>query len=342
MMMAEFARVLATSIAKYVKGAANETIQNSILLSMLKKKGRLIYNDSGKTLDWQIKHKQRDLDGREDMEQVTFERQNLYVNATLPWRGYVMQDAISQKERLMVRGNEALVQIWPNKMRSMMEDAQDKMNIQLFVDGNASGNEKKIHGLESIFAYTTSTSTSEFATCNESYAGLTLNAVHGTESDATAYSPALVNEAYTDFSSWTSNPTKIARSLVSATTVKNGKKGRPDLMLTTETRYNQFKNALASEERYVVSDEKVIDNLKAGFRGVMFDGVLMMWDYDCTADVTYCLNLDQIEFRCLSSDLFYSKTHYSIEQDAHLWSVMTWGNMRINPRYQGKSADYSS
>jgi len=337
--MAEFLRVLRTSIAKYVKGAANETIQNSILLSMLKDKGRLMYNNSGKTLDWQIKYKQRDLEGREDMEQVQFNRQNQYVDATLPWRGYVMQDAISQKERLMVRGQEALVQIWPNKMRSMMEDASDKMNIELFVDGNASGNEKKIHGLESIFGAATATTTSEFGTCDESYAGLTLNAVHGTESDATAYSPALVNEAYTDFSSWTSNPTKIARSLVSATTVKNGKKGRPDLMLTTETRYNQFKNALASEERYIVGDEKVVGNLKAGFRGIVFDGVLMMWDYDCTAACTYCLNLDQIEFRCLSSDLFYSKTDYDITQDAHLWSVMSWGNMRINPRYQGKSAD---
>ena len=73
----------------------------------------------------------------------------------------------------------------------------------------------------------------------------------------------------------------------------------------------------------------------------MYDGVSVMWDYDCPASVTYCLNLDQIEFRTLSSDLFYSKSHYSIEQDAYLWSVFNWSNMRINPRYQGKAADFS-
>jgi hypothetical protein len=324
-----------------VRGAANETIQNSILLSRLKSRGRLMFNQSGKTLDWQIKYKQRALDGREDMETTQFARQNLYVNATLPWRGYVMQDAISQKERYMVRGNEALVQIWPNKMRSMAEDAQDRMNIELFDDGNASGNEKKIHGLESIYAYTTSTSTSQYATSNESYAGLALNAVHGTESDATAYSPHLVNEAYTDYSTWTTNPTKISRALISACTVKNGRKGSPDLLLMNEARYLIFKDKLASEERYLISQE-TIEDLKAGFRALWYDGVEATWDYDCGADRTYCLNLDQIELRCLSPDLFYSQAHYSIEQDAHLWSMMFWGNMRINPRYQGKSKDFTS
>ncbi|MHC4250996.1 MAG: phage major capsid protein [Planctomycetota bacterium] len=338
--MAEFLRVLRTSIAKYVKGAANETIQNSPLLAMLQKRGRMIFNDSGKTLDWQIKTKQRALTPRTDMEQIQFARQNLYENATLPWRGYVMQDAISQKERYMVRGKEALVQIWPNKMRSMMEDARDRMNIEVYVDGNASGNEEKIHGLESIFGGT-GTTTTEYATSSESYAGLSPAAVHGTESATSPYSPQLVQETYTGFGTWASNPTKVSRSLISACRIKNGKMGSPDVLITTESRYNEFKNALASEERYIIA-EQVIEGLKAGFRGLAYDGVDVIWDFDCPSARTYCLNLDQIEFRCLSPDLFYSRTEYSIEQDAYLWSVMHWGNMRINPRYQGKAADFSS
>jgi hypothetical protein len=338
--MAEFSRVLATSIAKYVKGASNETIQNSIILAMLKKRSRIFGNNSGKSLDWQIKTKQRDLTGRTDMQQVTYSRQNLYENASLPWRGYVMQDAISQKEQYMVRGKEALVQIWPNKMKDMMDDARDKMNIEIYVDGNASGNEEKIHGLESIFGGS-GTTTTEYATSSESYAGLSPAAVHGTESATSPYSPQLVQETYTGFGSWASNPTKVSRSLISACRIKNGKMGSPDVLITTESRYNEFKNKLASEERYVI-DESVIDNLKAGFRGLAYDGVSVLWDFDCPSARTYCLNFDQMEFRTLSADLFYSKSHYSIEQDAYLWSVFNWSNMRINPRYQGKAADFSS
>lgn len=332
--MAEFLRVLRTSIAKFVRGASNETIQNSILLNMLKKRGRVSFNNSGKTLDWQIKTKQRELKSRTDMAQTTYQRQNLHEAATLPWRGYVMQDAISQKERFMVRGQEALVQIWPDRMKDMMEDASDRMNIELFIDGNLAGNEEQLHGLESIFGATSPTTTSKYATSNESYAGLTLSAVHGTESATTPYSPHLVNEAFTGFGTWASNPTKISRTLISACRVNNKRKSVPDLLLMNESRYLDFKDALTTE-RFIISEE--VKDVAAGFKSFSYDGVDVMWDFDCPADLTYCLNLDQIEFRSLAPDLFYSKAVYSIEQDAHLWSVMNWGNMRINPRYQGQS-----
>ena len=115
--MAEFARLLKAATAKYLKGAANETIQNSILLSKMQKRGRIKYNQTGKTLDWRLKYKQRALNGREDMEHREFARKDLYKELTLPWRGYSMEDAISRKERLMCRGDEALIQIWPERMR---------------------------------------------------------------------------------------------------------------------------------------------------------------------------------------------------------------------------------
>jgi len=332
--MAEFARALQACTAKYVKGAANETIQNSILLNRLKQRGRILYGQSGTSLDWRIKTKQRTLRAREDMEAQQFTRQNLYESATLPWRGYDMQDAISEKERLMCRGDEALIQIWPDKMRSMADDAMDQMNKELFVDGNATGYEKSIHGLESIFGCT-GTTTAQYGTSSESYAGLSPAAIHGTESATSPYSPQIVNDSYTSFGSWaTTGCILIARSLISACRIKNNRRSSPDLLLTNEARYLAFKNELVAEERYVIAEET--KDLAAGFRGLTFDGVEVLWDFDCGA-VTYCLNLDQIELRVLPKELFYAKTSYDQHQDAHLFSMHFWGNMRINPRYQGKS-----
>ncbi|MHC4644222.1 MAG: phage major capsid protein [Planctomycetota bacterium] len=339
--MAEFARALQAATAKYLKGAANETIQNSIILSELKKRGRIKYNQSGTSIDWRIKYKQRTLTPVADMEDLQFARQNLYVSATLPYRGYRMQDAISEKERQMVKGTEALMQIWPGKMESLMEDANDRLSAELFVDGNATGNTEKFHGLESIFGAATGTSTTQWTTSSETYAGLTLAAVHGTESDSSAYSPQILEESYTDYGTWASNPTKIVRALVSGCTLRNNKRGRPDMVMTGENRYNQFKDKLASEEQ-IMAGPPTRERTYAGLKGIAYDGVEVTWDFDCGTALAYCLNFDHIELRILTPRLWYSRSDYDHGKDAHTFSVNILGNMRINPRYQGKSLDNSA
>ena len=339
--MAEFARILKVVTDRFVKGAPDETIQNSIILSELKKRGRIKYNLSGKALTWDLKVKQRALDAVDDMESLEFARQNIYEQLTLPWRGYRAQDVISNKERLMCKGNEALVNIWGEKMESLMSDANDRLSAELFVDGNASGNTKKFHGIESIFGAASATTTSEFATSSETYAGVSPAAVHGTESATSPYSPQLVHEDYTSYSSWTTSATKIMRSLVSACSIRNNKKGRPDLAMKTESRFNAFKNLLASKEQ-IIAGPPTPGMLYAGAKGVAYDGVIVTWDFDCPADVTYMLNFDQIELNILSSKLWFPATGYKVETDAHLFSVNIWGNMKFNsPRYQGKSGAFA-
>lgn len=337
--MAEFARALQAATAKYLKGAANETIENSIILSELKKRGRIKYGQSGTSIDWRIKYKQRTLEPMADMEDLQFARQNLYVSATLPWRGYRMQDAISERERQMVKGDEALIQIWPGKMDSIMEDANDRLSAELFIDGVA--NTEQFHGLESIFGAATGTSTTQWTTCSESYAGLTLAAVHGTKSDSSAYSPQLLEESYTAYGTWASNPTKIVRALISGCTIKNNKRGRPDMVMTGELRYNQFKDKLASEEQ-IQAGPPTREMTYAGLKGISYDGVLLTWDFDCGTSLAYCLNFDRMELRILTPSLWYSRSAYDHGKDAHTFSVNILGNMRINPRYQGKSKDNST
>jgi hypothetical protein len=343
--VAEWERVIQAAMTKHAKGASNETMQKSVLLGMLKDRGRISYNESGKDMDWKVKYKQITLEATSDMEAYTFQRHNLYKTFTLDWRGARMGDVISEKERLMIRNKEALISIWAPKADILREDAVDQLNKWMYYDGNATGYTKCFHGLASIFGYTAA-STSLYAAANDTYGGQTLNAKHGTEADATAYSPHLVNEGATEFGSWTSNPTKVMRYLVSATTVKNAAGGRPDIALTTESRYNVFKDSLASEEQYVV-DAKDITKLSAGFQGVRYDGLDLTWDYDynCTGGLgtsTVALNLSKIKLRLLTKQLFVGDSSYDIDRHAYLFDLVTWGNLEINPRYQGKSADFSS
>lgn len=338
--MAEWTRVLKSTHEQFVKGVANETTEERVLLSMLKKRGRMKFNQFGNVLDWRVKYKKRSLDAYSDMSPVVFKRQNLYQKAVLDWRGYMMQDAISKKERLMNRGNAAIFQLYSGMVEDMKEDFMELFSAELYVDGNATGYTDRFHGLESIFGYTACGSSGvQYVTSNETYAGLTAAGVYGTASDYSYWSPVLINENYTGYGSWATGAIKICRALLTACSKGNTKKARPDVVLTTEARYHQFLALLQAEERIIASNKELTE---AGFEAVELDGRPITYDGDCPAGVTYCLNLDQIELRFLGADIVDGETGYDVTRKAFLFSLDSFGNMRINPRYQGKAKNFES
>lgn len=341
--MPEYERIIQAAQEKFAKGASNETIQRSVILNTLKKRGRITYNDSGRDFNWKTKYKQIELETTSDMEAYTFQRHNVYKNFKLDWRGGRIGDVISEKERLITRGPQQIIDLWGTKAEVLKEDAMDQLNKWMYYDGNATNYTKNFHGLKSILSYATASTTDQYGTGNDSYGGQTLNAVHNTESDATAYTPAHVNEKYTDYGSWASQPLKIMRALVSACTVKNTADGRPDLAITTEARYLQFKDALASSERYLVSGQD-ITKLSSGFDAVRYDGLDLTWDYDydgtgALGDSTVAINTRKMKLRLLTKQLFTGSSSFDHDRRAYLFDLVIWGNLELNPRYFGWSRD---
>lgn len=340
--MAEFSRAVTLATHKFVKGVNDETFQNSVTLGMLRNRGKVTFNNSGDELTWRIKKKQRTLSAVGDMNVTQFTRQDLYQKATLPWRGYEMQDMISDKEKLMCRGKEAIWNYWAGMMESMRTDWLDQMNKELFYDGNASGKENNFHGFESIFGDASTSVSTMFAKCSETYAGIAMDATHGSETSTTYFSPCIVHENDDVHfpSGWTSSPLKIGRALISGTTVKGGKLFRPDVLMMSETRFLHFKNQLTASERFTAPSPEVT---KLGFKSLEFDGVAIITDFDIlegdSTEHLYCLNFDQMELNMLTSQLFVAETEKDIKQSAFLFKYKTYGNLRINPRYQGKSQD---
>ena len=117
--MAEFERVLATSIEDWAKGLHEEQLKNRVALAMLQKKKRLKYNVSAPQTSWTVGFKDHELTGYGDMETINFARVVTEKKATIDYRGYVMTDAVSEKERLMNRGKSAIVNIVEDKLARM-------------------------------------------------------------------------------------------------------------------------------------------------------------------------------------------------------------------------------
>lgn len=334
--MAEWDRVLQATHNKYVKGVIDETLEHRLMFWTLKKMGKIKYNQFGDQLTWRVKKAKRTLNTYDDGEQVTFQRVNLYASPALPWRGYTMEDMITKKERLMNKGDAAIFKVYDSMVESMREDFTELLNAEFWRDGNATGMTSRFHGIESIFGYTASTAS--YATSNESYAGITMSAVYGTNSATSYFCPCLHDEHNT-VHTWASAPLTVVRYTIQGAIHGNTPKGRPTMVVTDKVRYLDFKAALQAEEEIMAGDR---DMTYAGFQNVTFDGIPVTFDEDHAASCLHALNFNHIELNILGSQLIEAESEYDIGRKAFVFSMDTFGNFKINPRFQAKSADFSA
>jgi hypothetical protein len=53
---------------------------------------------------------------------------------------------MTKKERLMNRGPQAIIDIYADLGKSLVDDINDQFGEEFYIDGNATGNTKRIHG----------------------------------------------------------------------------------------------------------------------------------------------------------------------------------------------------
>src|SRR5947209_7511693 len=154
--MADWSRIVNTTIANYIKGEEVNILRNRKLTAMLKEKGRLTFNWSGDYMDWKVRYRRAPMQGYADTETLTFPRRDRWKTAQLGWRGYALTDSMTKQEKLKNRGMQAIINIYDQIAKSLLDDMQEAFSDELYIDGGAAGNSKRIHGLESFFSGATS------------------------------------------------------------------------------------------------------------------------------------------------------------------------------------------
>ncbi len=360
----EFNRVLQTTIAEYMLGAEDNVVRNRKLLALMKAKGRITYGHSGTALNWGIRYKRRDIDGYADGDTLSFGRSDNFKRAEVPWRGYTMTDMVTKKEKLMNRGKPALIKYVSELVEHMSDDFSDRFHKQLYIDGNATGNSKKIHGFDS-FTAATAQSGNYVALPADSYGGLTtgLGDYGGTwngtwplgEGDAEYdfYTPVIVDYTNTAWTAatktWPNTCTEAMRFGVIKAKRNDDKKGMLDVGLFDGELYRQFETLLEGKERVIVQQGGGMPTLRnLGFGDtVWFEGIEVTWEYGVPADAAglaqgYGFNVDEMELCSLQDRLFVSEGPFYDEASlSDRFAIHMFGNMKWNPRYFAKWAKYS-
>jgi hypothetical protein len=355
--MAEWTRIVHTTTAQFIRQVEENILRNRKLLALLKSKGRITFNHSGTELDWKVRYRRAPIRGFADSDTLSFPRHERFKTCKLDWRGYATTDAMTKRERLINKNTEAIVKVYSDIATSLMDDIDDQFGDELYVDGNASGNSKRIHGIESFMGNAGASPAGYVGLPSDTYAGLLTNlAGYGgawsTNSSGQSTWPTGTGDAHYDFfsplivdyknASWTPQTKTWATTAKEALRFgiikgkKNkSKKGQLDVVIIDDEMYRQFLGLLDDKERLVVQRGDKQGLYALGFTDVVnFDGVDVTSEYGVPPGVGYGWSIQNLELCSLQPQLFVPEgPDFDIATQSYRFSVDFFGNMKFNPRY---------
>lgn len=350
-----WARVDVATINKHVKKLTEPIFRKRGFMALLRKKGRITFNNAGKKFDWRARFRRHSPEAYDDMGAVSFPRTNLWKTCELPYRAYSVGESFSKFEKL-ANGNtdEALIKIVSEATKALSDSMNEFFADQLVLDGNSTAY-TSIHGLESWFSVSGTTCNSLASYCgnpNDTYAGLS-TALGNYGGSWTGAWPAGVGSCEFNFFSplvvdthnalWTAStktwPNDCREALRYGTlylqTLQNQ---NLDAILLNPELYRQLLDSTEDKEQIQLTAAS--EAVALGFRSVTYDGVPIISEYGVPADTGYGLVMDKLELRSMQSQLFMVDEDQEIDNKTSKMSLDFFGNLSIeSPAFSVKWKD---
>lgn len=361
-------RLLQTTTPLYLRQVEVNIIRNRKVLAMLESKGRIRMKCSGTKLNWRVEYKMPPLVGFADGDTVDFDQRDKFKVLELEYRAQIMTDAMSEMNRLQNDGEPAIIKEYSQIIEGMTRAIRDQFGDEVYKDGEAAGNSRALHGIESFLGAGTNLNNG-FMKPNDSYAGLSTvpqayggQWLNGISPGLTAwpigtgdahfdfFSPVLVD--YTSATSgvwsagtktWINTNEEAMRAGITKSRRSAAKEGMLDLILLNEELFQQYKTSNSSRQQIPVQPGGPGTLLSLGFTdGQIFDGVNISSEYGIPSGVGYGLNTMEMELCSLQNQLFVP-TGPTFEDATQFWNfaIRFFGNFRFNPKFFVKWKNYT-
>lgn len=365
----EWVGVIQANAPLFVKGYEDLTIRNRYILSLLKQRGRLEYSQSGYECNWQVQFDQNNVNQYADGGLLDFNRSDLYRRCTLDWRAYTATDLMTKLEKAKNQGTTQLINRYNEIGKQLMKSIADKFGGELYKDGNETGRENCIHGIESFMGTGTTVAADRIAKPDDSYAGrntdlgdqggnwstdLTTSPNANVDTDwpdgngdvkYDFYSPKILNWSSTNWGTasqtWLDNCHFVISQGQTWLTMTGGKDAQVDVFVCAANLFQGYKNSLESLRRVIVPHKGAND---LGFGNVINqDGMAVMADYDCPVNTGYFFNANKMKLSSLHSELFWTEgPTFDIRTLSWLWAVGFFGNAKFDVKWFGKTKNIAT
>lgn len=361
----DWARAIGTTIVNYLREEELTTFRKFKVFAALESSGNVIMNQAGLGLNWQVRYRNQPVTGNNGETPRVFSRQNLWVDANLPYRGYQVTDSIYKREMLENRGQQALIDVAGKMASRLQESMEQHLSKEVWVDGNESGNELRFHGIESMMATdgTVNSTTGAKRAANaddmfgwpaDNYAGINtgLGSVAGSQLDGVwpngvadpeydFYSPIVVNYTSTAFqaatgkatNTWADNCVVATREGIHQAKRNDTRESQIDMVILDRRLYIDYMNTLDSKERAIVTRANGLKSY--GFNDVFEqDGVEISTEYAVPDNTGYGLSIANMELRCMEGSLMTAEgPFYNEDTQAYRYVVSVLANLKFkSPR----------
>jgi hypothetical protein len=363
----DWARSIGTTITNYLREEELNTFRKFKVFAALEGSGNVIMNQGGLGLNWQVRYRNQPVSGNNGETPRVFARQNLWVDANLPYRGYQVTDSIYKREMLENRGQQALINVAGKMASRLQESMEQHLAKEVWIDGNLAGNELRFHGLDSFTAIDGTVSIVDgtkrvaspddpFGWPADVYAGINtgLGAVAGSQLQGSwpngvadpeydFYSPIVVNytsryfkgkdETGTDSFIWKDQCVQAVREGIQQAKRNDTKASQIDMVILDRKLYIDYMNKLDSKERILANNNEGLRSY--GFKDVFQqDGVDISTEYAVPSGCGYGLSIANMELRCMEGSLMTAEgPFYNEDTQAYRYVVSVLANLKfVSPR----------
>ena len=364
----EWAGVVNTTAPRYLKGASDQTIRNRQFLALGKKHGMFTYNEDGYDLNVTLEAIEATPSGYSDGAVLDYARINNFRRLNFDWRGYFVTDLMTEKETLMNRGDQQLIDRYATIMPRLTKNLTNNFGTQVWTDGYASGNENLLCGIDSFTGTGTVAAGDRIAEPSDTYGGKStaVGNLGGSWDDTLTTQPnstistdwpdgegsseydwisaKLMNYSSTGWgtgaTTWEDNCERVLRQATIWTTLLGGLEGKPDCYMLSGNLFYGYLNKQSAKQR-IITPYKDLEDL--GFNGsIQQEGVGITTEFGIAANTGYGINFDQVQMRCMYSQLFMPKgPDWDPKTLSWLFAVGFFGNMTWNCKFFSKIRPYA-
>lgn len=369
----QIARLVATTLPRYMKEPQENVIRNQKLLAMLQKKGMMEFNVSGRYLEWLVEYKYGRTRTRSPGDTITFDNVDRYKNVSVPWAQYIQTDNYTREEADRNKGREAIISYYAKIPEKLSKGLERDIGYELYTDGTLASSVNKLYGMETLFGNTGSAiATTPVMNPSGNYGGLSkaLGNYGGTANSSQPWPIGRVAEDYDFFTplildatstlvktasnyAWT-NATNgwayrceeiLSFAITHSQRNVNGQDAMMSMFLMDANYYNSLKNVMRAKEKVEINRGENAQGLTGlGFRDVInFDGVDCTYEYGLPASAVYGFNIAQMGLKCETGQLFEMEgPEWDPHHKAWLCDASFRGQLYFNPRHQVKIAEYAT
>lgn len=364
--------IVHTTRPKYQRGWTDMTTRNRLRLAMMRMRSRFETNQSGTHCQWQIQHDRPRSIPYADGVPVDFGQHDNYRTLSIDWRGIVNPDSMTMFQQAQNKGEEALINMFQNKLNDCNKALQEDIGVDMYLDGEATGRENNIHGLETFLGEDpTIVAADLIAKPSDTYGLGALSTVPGADSGTWSSSlavppsavlandwpfgsgsrsydynsPKLVNWSSSSWGTgsteWEDNCWRVISQAIIWLTTLGGKDGMPTICSLSSDLWSGYKNHHEVVRRINVPHKEAWD---LGFRDTLNqDGVAIHCDFDCPVQTGYIENLNHVTVSSIMPQFIWSKGPEQEPRSFWTWLMAAgfFGNLKYRPKHVAKLYPYA-